>query len=212
MGQRTKHWRIAPKAAFSVQTLGHKMKKLYIPYVALCFLAMVHSAHTASSSNRVSYVRYANLQKDAELVLIGRATATSRTGVQEVFHDPHHSVTCEQVRTSFKVRLVLKGTNQSDRLEVIHFQKPESAEPFCWLGPKLASFITPQFDPSNDLGGATNGPIPEYLLFLKHHAAGHYVPVSGQRNADYSLREVYGHWNKPSRHKDKTQQETERDK
>ena len=182
----------------SVDVGSDMMKRNTIILLAL-FAAAPSMLLAAAESNRVSYVYYSNLWNHADLVIIGRATSTSATGERREMKDPHHTVTCEEVETIFRVRLVLKGTSQTEDIRLRHYRVPEGQKGFCFFGPKLAQFELPPKPTSASDFVALGPAIPEYLLFLRSTEDGHFVPVSGQENSDFSLREVYGLLNRPKR-------------
>ncbi len=166
------------------------MKQDVIAAVTFVLLALPCVARANAESNRVDYFqdsfRYSNLWDHADLVIIGGAISSRGTGATQDFKDQHHSVTCEQVNTSFDVELVLKGTSQTDRVTLLHYRLSEGSKSHCWTCPILATFEV-------DSGFLRLGPArPEYLLFLKATPSGCYVPVSGQVHSEFSIREVYG--------------------
>jgi hypothetical protein len=176
------------------------MKPKLITLLALLAAAIPALSSAESVSNRVSYVYYSNLWAHADLVIIGRATAARDTGERVEMKDPHHVVSCEKWETTFDVRLVLKGSPPGEHVTLVHFRRPKNSKPFCWLGPKLAQFELPPERAQGDF--LAIGPVrPEYMLFLTKGKNGHWAPVSGQRNSDFSVREVYGLLNKPKREK-----------
>ena len=178
--------------------------------ILLAVLSVVSRLPAGETGSRGGvYAGYSNLWHHADLVIIGLATYTRDTGERREMASHDHSIVCEEVETSFRVRLVMKGTNDVREIDVRHFRVPKGQEGFCFFGPKLARFMLPREDVAGGGFAPPPGPpVPEYLLFLKGTEGRHYVPVSGQEWADYSLREVYGFWSKPTLRKTQPDGET----
>jgi hypothetical protein len=87
--------------------------------------------------------------------------------------------------TFFKVKLVLKGSEPTEEIRVLHFRFLSLRRGII-NGPNFVHFATQPVDLSfNDQRTSAK---PRYLLFLKKMADGRYEPVSGQIDPDDSVR------------------------
>jgi hypothetical protein len=130
----------------------------------------------AASARALPYWPYDKLFKEADLVVIAKATAVEATDDQPANDDLKRLKTMLRAQTtSFGVLHVLKGKADGNSLRVVHFAfKP--GEPGPDNGPGLMSFETKQ--------------PPDHLLFLRARKDGRYEPVTGEYDPDLSVREL----------------------
>ena len=130
---------------------------------------------------------YERLLKEADLVVIAEAVSMADAG--ETTKDNIWNVEFIGVVTKFKVRTVLKGKYEDDRLDVLHFRLPKDV--LINNGPCLVSFrlegIKFRTPKTVKMGAAK----PEYLLFLKKGKCGRYEPLSGRIDPILSVRELF---------------------
>ncbi len=130
---------------------------------------------------------YEKLFKEAELVVIAEATASSDSG--EVVKLGGWSVDFTGVNTTFKVKHTLKGKAAGDTLRVLHFRLKEGV--LVQNGPLLVRFRTRRGPWIKTKSMKLSVPRPDYLLFLKKARDGRYEPVSGRIDPELSAKEIY---------------------
>jgi hypothetical protein len=130
----------------------------------------------AASARALPYWPYDKLFKEADLVVIAKATAVEATDDQPADDNLKRLKTMMRAQTtSFEVLQVLKGKAEGKTVRVLHFAfKP--GEPGPDNGPGLMSFETKD--------------APDHILFLRARKDGRYEPVTGEYDPDLSVREL----------------------
>src|SRR5204862_106656 len=129
------------------------------------------------------------LFKESDVIVIAAAQESADTDAQPTYRDWAPYLVGQ--RTTFKIDCVLKGTPADGSLAVNHFRFKDGASPPN--GPTLVSFRTKPLVIRGD--GTTTADMtvgtPRYLLFLKRNDDGSFEPISGQTDAQLSVKEIY---------------------
>jgi hypothetical protein len=100
------------------------------------------------------------------------------------------SLDFEGIVTTFKVKLILKGTETSKTIRVLHFKiKQFHGLRAIINGPGFVKFATAPVEVSTKRCKLETK--PSYLLFLKKMADGRYGAVTGQTDPEFSVREMF---------------------
>jgi hypothetical protein len=160
-----------------------------VPYTRLVVLAVVMGTTAATASARLlENWPYERLLKEADLVIIARATAVEDT--QDRTTENPWKAEFLGVCTTFQVKAILKGTRTGKQIKVLHFKLKDGVQPIN--GPLLVSFRTKGFGLELKDGPKVQFGTPEYMLFLKARQDGRYEPLSGRVDPELSIRELYG--------------------
>lgn len=153
---------------------------------------------SGASARQVEDWPYERLFKEADVVVIASASHPIPNGQR--WQEKHF----EQKRflgvdTKLQVIASLKGST-AETINLQHFHYAPNSS-LLNDGPGLVSLLT---DPLSVVIQSTDSEplqakgkrlsssnVPQYLLFLKRFGDGHYAPVSGQLDADLSVRSLF---------------------
>jgi hypothetical protein len=130
---------------------------------------------------------YDRLFKEADLVVIARATSTE--DCDDKTSDNPWKEEFLGLNTAFSVETVLKGKCKGDKLTVLHFKVRDEVR--IANGPLLVSFRTKGTEIVLKGGTKVGLGAPEYILFLKATKDGRFEPVSGRTDPRLSVKEVH---------------------
>ena len=140
-----------------------------------------------SSARNIELWSYDALFKSADLVVIGTAQGTVDNGARFPENRWAGALTGEQ--TTFVIERALQGKPPGGALKVNHFRYTKDA--ILTDGPLLVSFRTKPIILAEPPNGHISLGTPQYLLFLKATSDGSWEPVSGQADAQLSVKEIY---------------------
>lgn len=135
---------------------------------------------------------YEKLFRESDLVIIAEAVSSVDTG--ESTKDNIWKAEFLQVKTTFAVRLLFKGSHKGNEVHIFHYRLPKGVK--IANGPLLVSFRMKELE----VQGEDHKVIiskPAYLLFLKkkkdQEKDSCYEPVTGSIDPELSIREIYDH-------------------
>jgi hypothetical protein len=129
---------------------------------------------------------YERLLREAQLVLIAQPLVSQDSGHTD--SDNVWKVKLVGVKTTLKVRAVLKGQSPGETITLVHYRLPKGVK--VQHGPSLISFRLGPTVLETSTGARFGWGVTEYMLFLKKAKDGHFEPVSGQLDAEDAVRAV----------------------
>ena len=169
-----------------------------LPLAVLIFCSAFFASSTFA--RQVEEWHYERLFKDSDLVVIAHVQGwgvTKKEWNEKLFDKRRF----EGVMTIFRANFVLKG-DPPLCIWLNHFRYKEGAVRYN-DGPRLVAFLKEPLKIEIEQNVKNRGKLhqqsqglrkisqPEYLLFLKKHKDGEYEPVSGQLDADFSVRALF---------------------
>jgi hypothetical protein len=124
--------------------------------------------------------------RESDLVVIAQPVATKESG--QTTSDNPWKAEFVGIHTTFTVEYTFKGKHDSNKLIVVHYRLKKGDR--IQHGPAFVTFRLVPMVLEDRSGGYTGWKQSEYLLFLKKRKDGYYEPVSGQLDAQLSVREV----------------------
>jgi len=173
----------------TVRRLKSASMKTVPPIIAI-FVTIASSA----VARPVRYLTYAQLMEESDLVVIVHAleTRSAKEGDPIVPVEPVRDY-LTPIITKFEVLAVLKGKQDSKNLELCHYKyKPDA--PGVLNGPLLAWFPTRDGDVirHSNRHGVWMVHVPtDFMLFLKRDDEGRLTFMTGQIDAEASVRQVH---------------------
>jgi hypothetical protein len=159
-----------------------------VPHARLVVLAVVMGTTAGTASARwLENWPYERLLKEADLVIIARATAVEDTP-DRTTENPWKAEFLG-VNTTFRVKATLKGKSAGEEIKVLHFKLRDGVRIID--GPLLVCFRTDGFGLELKDGPKVQFRTPEYMLFLRAGQDGRYEPLSGRVDPELSVRELY---------------------
>ena len=113
----------------------------------------------------------------ADLIVLAAPLSKSQTtGKIMILEGIKPKMEVVEMEAKFEIKSVLKGKIEDDEFILIHFFYKN--EPKVYRGgPSLRQYKTDEY-------------YREYLMFLKDEGDGIYAPLSGQKDPNYSIREL----------------------
>jgi hypothetical protein len=140
-------------------------------------------------ARQVPHWPYDQLFRESHLVVIAEAETSEPS--KDAFPDKNlWPIRIEGIVTTFEVKLILKGSESSKKIRVLHFRIKEIRGLVGVInGPGFVQFATGPVKVSSKSGWHIEK--PSYLLFLKKMADGRYGAVTGQTDPIHSVREMF---------------------
>jgi hypothetical protein len=152
-------------------------------------VALLFCAAPPANARPVPHWPYDQLFRESHLVVIAEAETSEPS--KDAFPDKNlWPIRIEGIVTLFRVKLILKGSETSKTIRVLHFKIKEIRGLVGVInGPGFVKFATGLVELSSKSGRLETK--PSYLLFLKKMADGRYGAVTGQTDPVYSVREMF---------------------
>ena len=155
-------------------------------HITLLFMMCGWLISPVAFARRIESWPYERLFKEADLVVIAKATATETC--QDKTTDNPWKTEFVGLNTTFQVKAILKGKPGDETITVLHFRLRDGVG--LEDGPLFVSFREKGIRLELKDGIAELG-VSEYLLFLKAREDGRYEPVSGRVDPELSVRELH---------------------
>lgn len=142
---------------------------------------------------------YKDLNKESDIIII--ATPIKTVDLREdgnLLKERGLDIEICKLSTTFSVKASIKGVVEPEsEITIIHYKVKKVNELVVEGSPNYVEF---RFNTISLTKGKEKKivPAPDYLLYLKKHKDGHYVPVSGDYDSSNSVFEVTKPWSDPT--------------